>query len=86
MNTSDRDLEDPQITAEDAQGGLHSSLSVDSGRLALVMDEAGKEILCHEFRAKNGEEEYMVYIDGTSGNEHDILSRMTTEDGGFYTR
>lgn len=86
MNTSERDLEDPQITAEDAQGGLHSALSVDSGRLVLVMDEAGKEILCHEFRAKNGEEEYMVYIDGTSGNEHDILSRMTTEDGGFYTR
>jgi len=86
MNTSSRNISEPSVSLEDAQNGLHSSLNVSNSRLAVVHDDAGREIVCHEFAVNSGSENYLIYIDGESGLESDIVFSHTDENGSLLRR
>ena len=57
-----------------------------SSRLAFIPTDAGGEVYCYEFRCRGQQEdELLVYIDASSGNEANILQLLRT-DGGVLTR
>ncbi len=80
-----RQLAEPAMTAEEAQGGLQQAFTVDGNRLALIADGAGGELLTHEFRGKIGEDQYLVYVNTDGGFEEQILQGFADGDD-FYTK
>jgi spore germination protein len=85
INFRERKLPDVKVTAREAQDGLHKSFVFQNGTLALIEDGAGGEILCHEFRGKCGDDEYIININSQEGVEENIFRNVTSENG-FYTR
>lgn len=86
MNHKERTIPTPQITKGQAQQRLSSRLTVLSSRLAFIPTDAGGEIYCYEFRCQGQQEdELLVYIDASTGNEANILQLLRT-DGGVLTR
>lgn len=72
FNHTERTLETPVLTEEQAAEKLSESLSADEGRLTLIPLDDGTERLTYEFHATSGGE-YFVYIDAATGAEVNIL-------------
>lgn len=86
MNHKERTAPAPKVTKEQAQQRLSPKLTVLSSRLAFIPTDAGGEIYCYEFHCKGQQEdELLVYIDASTGNEADIL-QLLYADGGMLTR
>ncbi len=86
MNHKERAIPTPQVTKGQAQQRLSPRLTVLSSRLAFIPTDAGGEVYCYEFRCRGQQEdELLVYIDASSGNEANILQLLRT-DGGVLTR
>ncbi len=72
-NHGDRYEASAKLTLAEAQGRLHSGLTVESSRLAVVAIERGKRT-AYEFLCSYGEERYFVYLDANSGAELSIVN------------
>jgi len=73
MSHRERELKEPTVSLEDAQGGLSSGLNVlSSGRA--VIETAGKsEILCHEFECESEDgRRCLLYVNGETGAEEKL--------------
>lgn len=76
-----RDLEEPELTVDQARKLVNPNLHIHSSRLAVIPTEGKRERLCYEFKAKLGEKRFIVYIDANTGEEADILQIIDTENG-----
>lgn len=65
FNYAQRDL-DATLSAQEARSAL--TMDCDEGRLALIAVD-GEEVLAYEFLCKNGDNEYLVYVDAETGDE-----------------
>lgn len=81
INHHKRDIKEPQITEEEARERLSSGIKIESTRLAIIPTAGEKEILCYEFKAKFGEDSYLIYIDASNGKERQILLMVQQKDG-----
>ncbi|MCC5911175.1 MAG: germination protein YpeB [Clostridiaceae bacterium] len=81
INHHARDIEEPEITEEEARERLSSGVEVESTRLAIIPTAGKKEILCYEFKVKFGEDHYLIYIDAKDGIQREILLLVDQEDG-----
>ncbi len=81
MSHKKRDLPQPALTKEEAQGKLNSSIKVKSTRLALIPLATNEEKLCWEFTGTVNDNEFIVYINAQTGMEEDILMIEDTNDG-----
>ena len=80
MNHTERSFADV-TAAEQAQANLSPYLSVSSSRLALIPMDDFSEKLCWEFRGSFRENEYLVYMDATTGEEVRIVRIISDENG-----
>lgn len=80
MNHRDRNLSEPEITAEQAQEMVSALLTVDNSRLCLI-PVRNTEKLCYEFSGTWNENRYLVYIDALTGEEQEILKVIDGEAG-----
>ncbi|MBQ9992328.1 MAG: germination protein YpeB [Firmicutes bacterium] len=80
-----RELAAPIVMREVAEAGLNRNLQVQESSMSLVPDGKGKEILCYEFRVKNGEDVYIMHINTENGAEQQILYQVEDEEN-FYTK
>ena len=77
----ERELEEPKISMEEAESMLNVNLKVADRKLALIPLNPVKESLCYEFKGTFGEEEYIVYINVSSGEEEQIFKIINSEEG-----
>ena len=74
----------PALGEEEARAMLMEGLEVTAQHLA-VIPVRGREALCYEFACKYGEEEYLIYLDASSGSELRIF-RVHQSARGSYLR
>ena len=81
FNHTERTIEKPAITAEQAKTKLNKNLEVKSSRLALIPLDGGREELSYEFQVTFEENTYYIYVSAVSGNEINILRVIDGDDG-----
>ncbi len=62
-----------KLTLEQAEAKLHSSLTVSHAR-PCVIDVKGRERTAYEFLCAYGDSQYVIYLDGQTGNEISIVN------------
>ena len=72
-NHTQRDINNVQITSEEAKKNLNSKLELTSERMAIIPTEWQTEILCYEFKGTVNDKQFLVYINAENGREEDIL-------------
>jgi germination protein YpeB len=79
---TDRALDTPQVTRQEAQESLSSDLEVEGYNLALIPTAGGQERLCHEFigQSQSGQR-YIVYVNALTGDQEKILILLEDEQG-----
>lgn len=80
-NHTERSIETPLITMQDARESLNNNLEVTSEGLAIIPTEWRTEIFCYEFKGKINDTDFLVYINAETGKEEDILVIIETPDG-----
>lgn len=80
-NHTERDIQTPEISMEEARKKINSKLKVNSSGLAIIPTNYKKELLCYEFKGKLNDKEFIVYINAITGNEEDILLIVNTPNG-----
>lgn len=80
MHNHDRDIEQPQISEEEAREQLREDFEINSSRLAMI-PKGKNELLCYEFKGTYMDGDYIIYINALNGNEEDVLQLITDENG-----
>ena len=75
-----RGLLTPSLTQEEAQGAVSPYLNIQSTRLCLIPRQQ-REILCYEFRGEYQGQTYLVYINGQTGEQEELLQVQESNAG-----
>ena len=78
---TERELPEASVSLSDAEGYVSPALTVAGRRLALIPITPETERLCYEFKCKNGDDSYIVYISVETGEEEQIFRIIDSEDG-----
>ena len=78
---SERKIEEPIITIEQAKSKLNNNLNIKSEGLAIIPTEYRTEIFCYEFKGNVEGIDFLVYINAETGKEEDILVIKDTPNG-----
>ena len=78
---TERSLESPKISKEEAKEKLNKDLDIKSEGLAVIPTEYKTEILCWEFKGTVDGTDFLVYINAANGKEEDILTIVNTPNG-----
>jgi germination protein YpeB len=80
LNHSARNLDEAQLSKDEAQSKINGNIDVKIARLALIpLNE--QEVLCYEFYGMIGESEYYIYVDASTGEEVEVLTVIGTAQG-----
>jgi germination protein YpeB len=76
-----RTVPTPAISAADARSKISPRLQVLSERLAIIPTSGGNEDLAYEFKTRQADNTFLVYINAQNGDEDQILKLMNTPNG-----
>lgn len=85
MAHRERNLAQPGITEVEARSKVSKNLEINRVKLAIIPLPGDREQLCYEFKGRNKENDYFVYINAENGNEENIL-RIIKEENGILTQ
>lgn len=80
-NHTERNIDTPSITMEEAKATLNKNLEITSSGLAIVPTEWKTEVFCYEFKGKIHDTDFLVYINANTGKEENILVIIETPNG-----
>ena len=80
-NHTERTIEEPTISMDEAKSKLNKNLEITSEGLAIIPTEWRTEIFCYEFKGKVYNTDFLVYINAKTGREENILVIIDTPDG-----
>jgi len=80
-NHTERTIEEPTISMDEAKSKLNKNLEITSEGLAIIPTEWRTEIFCYEFKGKVDNTDFLVYINAKTGREENILVIINTPDG-----
>ncbi len=81
-NHTDRENLTLKISEKEAKGKLNKNLMVIDTKKCVIPTEWNTEQVCYEFHCKTEDNrELLVYIDGTTGEEDNILILLYSDDG-----
>lgn len=80
-NHTERTIEEPTISMDEAKSKLNKNLEITSEGLAIIPTEWRTEIFCYEFKGKVDNTDFLVYINAKTGKEENILVIIDTPDG-----
>lgn len=80
-NHTERTIEAPTITMEEAKSSLNKNLEITSQGLAIIPTEWKTEIFCYEFKGKINDTDFLVYVNAKTGEEENILVIINTPNG-----
>ena len=78
---TERKLEKPKVTVEEAKESLNKDLTIESEELAIIPTEWKTEVLCWEFEGNVEGLDFIVYVNAETGKEEDILIITNTPNG-----
>ena len=78
---TERKLEEPKVTKEQAKESLNKNLNIESEALAVIPTEWKTEVLCWEFEGNVEGLDFIVYVNAETGKEEDILIITNTPEG-----
>jgi spore germination protein len=78
-NHQDRDIPDPAITMEEAEGKINPKVKIMENRLAVIVNDLNEEVLCYEFLGMLGNDTYRIYINADSGVEEKVEKLKNAE-------
>lgn len=80
MNHVPRMLQVPALSEQDAVARIGGALTPTSARLCVIPDGSG-EYLCYEIAATSSQDDFLVYIDATTGVERKLMQVVNGVDG-----
>lgn len=80
-NHTEREIQKPKISLEEAREKINGKLDVKSTGLAIIPTNYKKELFCYEFKGKLNDKDFIVYINAITGAEEDILMIVNTPNG-----
>lgn len=81
MNHTEREINEPNLTSDEAQARLAPNLEVESVGRALIPKDSLEEVLCYEFKGSFNGKNFIVYINADNGREENILLLLEDENG-----
>ncbi len=81
MNHTERSLNTPQLSEEDAKAHIAPNLEVTCSGLALIPKDSLEEVLCYEFKGNFKGKNFIIYINADNGREENILLLLESENG-----
>ena len=78
---TERKLEEPKVSVEEAKKSLNDDLTIESEALAIIPTEWKAEVLCWEFEGNIDGLDFIVYVNVETGKEEDILIITNTPNG-----
>ena len=78
---TERKLEEPKVTVEEAKESLNDNLTIESEELAVIPTEWKTEVLCWEFEGNVEGLDFIVYVNAETEKEEDILIITNTPNG-----
>lgn len=66
----------PALSFSQARAKLNKHITVEQEKIALILNEQRKEVLCYEFRGKIGSDVMVVFINAMTGEE-EVIQRVT---------
>ncbi len=78
---TERKLEEPKVSKEEAKESLNSNLTIESESLAIIPTEWKTEVMCWEFEGNVDGLDFIVYVNCETGKEEDILIITNTPNG-----
>ena len=78
---TERKLEKPKVSKEEAKESLNSNLTIESEALAIIPTEWKSEVMCWEFEGNVDGLDFIVYVNCETGKEEDILIITNTPNG-----
>nr|MDD6335125.1 germination protein YpeB [bacterium] len=79
MAHTGRDFLKPSITGNQARKAVNPTLEISRERLCVIPMDNGKEVLCYEYLGSLAGENYLVYIDASTGRECNLLKLVDVE-------
>ena len=76
---SETEIAKPAITLEDARAKINPKLKVMEDRLAVIMNDLGKAVLCYEFMGTLDKDTYRIFINADSGMEEKVEKMNNVE-------
>ncbi len=76
-----RSIPSATLSVDDAKAKLAAHLEVKAAKRAFIPVTASDERLCYEFRVAYQEQEYLIYINATTGREEQILKFVDSAAG-----
>lgn len=80
-NHKDRDYDPDILAPDDVRANLGEGITPESEQLTIIPLDNGGEVLCYEYKIKQGNHEYLLYLNAATGQEEDILTLITTDQG-----
>lgn len=62
----------PKMSEAEARKKLNPDFNVQAANLAVIENEENKQVLCHEFTGKVGNEQYRIYLNADTGLEESV--------------
>ncbi len=82
MHHFERDIKEPSVSKEQAEGKVSGDLKILSHELAIIPTDGKNEVFCHEFKCSGPDERhYIVYVNAETGKEERILILIENENG-----
>lgn len=76
-----RQLSEISVSAEQAYEIASDVMEIEAQNLTVIPLETKKEVLCYEFKGKIDEDEYLIYLNASSGKQEKILLLLVSESG-----
>ncbi|MCQ6273857.1 germination protein YpeB [Bacillus sp. V3B] len=76
---SDTEIAKPTITLEEARAKINPQVKVMEDRLAIIMNDLGKAVLCYEFMGTLDKDTYRIFINADSGMEEKVEKMNNVE-------
>lgn len=67
-----REIPQPKISKEEAKSMMNTNLKVMEDRMAVILNDVNKEVLCYEFLGTLGDDTYRIFINADSGLEEKV--------------
>ena len=77
--SSETEIAKPAITVEEARAKINPKVKVMEDRLAVIMNDLGKAVLCYEFMGTLDQDTYRIFINAETGMEENVEKMKNAE-------
>lgn len=81
FNHTKRIIQTPKLSITDAKNIISSNIKIENSSMAIIPTEWHDEVLTYEFKGKQGDRSFLIYINANTGIEEKILLIVDSQNG-----